>query len=169
MRVSPGRKLDANQTAMTRPLTEREDEILELMLSLEAPGIAELREQAPTARVTGRCPCGCATIDLDVDRDLTAPSPISHPGGPAIEARTRRLPMSAVKDLPTEAEGRRDIVLKVVLWVDDGWPSSIEIIDLVFDDPADANPFPPPEEFYPPRLPKVFPQRRRSRFRLWER
>ena len=37
------------------------------MLTVGFPGVDELRIQAPTARVVGRCPCGCPTIDLAVD------------------------------------------------------------------------------------------------------
>src|SRR5262249_58369124 len=93
---------------MARSLTERESGILDLLLSLEAPGVAELREQAPTARVVSRCPCGCATINLWVDRNATPPSRLGRRYGPAIRAMTRRLPIppgAAVTGV--EEKGRR--------------------------------------------------------------
>jgi hypothetical protein len=58
----------------SRPLSKRETEILSFLLT--APGIPDidiLRQQAAVARVSRSCPCGCATIDLTVDR-----SSVSH-------------------------------------------------------------------------------------------
>ena len=57
---------------MSRPLTPREREVLTFLLAGDVPGAAELRAQAETARVTGRCGCGCPTIDLAVDEELPA-------------------------------------------------------------------------------------------------
>ncbi|MFB9683022.1 hypothetical protein [Amycolatopsis plumensis] len=50
-----------------RPLTPNERITLDTLLSGDFPGAAELRAQAPTARVIGRCDCGCPTIDLVVN------------------------------------------------------------------------------------------------------
>ncbi|VVJ15596.1 Uncharacterised protein [Amycolatopsis camponoti] len=55
---------------MSRPLTPAEREVLTFLLAGDFPGAAELRAQAETARVTGRCGCGCPTIDLEVDATL---------------------------------------------------------------------------------------------------
>ncbi|WIY05865.1 hypothetical protein QRX60_19210 [Amycolatopsis mongoliensis] len=57
---------------MSRPLTPAEREALTFLLDGDFPGAVELRAQAGTARVTGRCGCGCPTIDLAVDDDLPA-------------------------------------------------------------------------------------------------
>ena len=54
-------------TTARRPLTPRERSVLDLLLATDFPGAAELRVQARTARVIGRCACGCPTIDLAVD------------------------------------------------------------------------------------------------------
>jgi hypothetical protein len=56
--------------ASPRPLTPNERATLDTLLAADFPGAAELRAQAPTARVTGRCGCGCPSIDLQVDRTL---------------------------------------------------------------------------------------------------
>ncbi|WP_103337067.1 hypothetical protein [Amycolatopsis sp. CA-126428] len=53
--------------ASPRPLTPNERATLNTLLAADFPGAAELRAQAATARVTGRCGCGCPTIDLAVD------------------------------------------------------------------------------------------------------
>jgi len=156
---------------MARPLSEREREILDLLLSLEVPGIAELREQAPTAQVVGMCECGCATIDLDVDRDVTPPSPLGRRYGPAVRAITRPLPLppnAKVTDVTGVEVKDADVYFTVHLWVDeDGWLTGIEISDLVLDNPGDANPFPPAEDFYPPRLEEPRSRARTGSSRRW--
>ena len=51
-----------------RPLSAREAETLRFILSHDDPRLVPLREQAEVASVRGMCHCGCATIDLAVDR-----------------------------------------------------------------------------------------------------
>jgi hypothetical protein len=54
--------------AFPRALTDREREVL--LLLLPPGGFADVdvyRAQVDQAEVTGMCPCGCATINLDVD------------------------------------------------------------------------------------------------------
>jgi len=46
----------------SRPLTPAEHAVLDRLLSAEFDGVAELRAQAATVRVTGGCDCGCPTI-----------------------------------------------------------------------------------------------------------
>ncbi|MEV5719232.1 hypothetical protein AB0L41_35560 [Amycolatopsis mediterranei] len=53
-----------------RPLTPNERTTLDTLLAADFPGAVELRAQAATARVTGRCGCGCPSIDLEADRTL---------------------------------------------------------------------------------------------------
>ena len=55
---------------MSRPLTPAERGVLDLLLAGDFPGAAELRAQAATARLRGRCECGCPTIDLVVDEGV---------------------------------------------------------------------------------------------------
>ncbi len=55
---------------MSRPLTPAEREVLTVLLAGDFAGATELRAQAETARVTGRCGCGCPTVDLEVDATL---------------------------------------------------------------------------------------------------
>jgi len=47
-----------------RPLSARERLMLDLLLSSDFAGVAELREQARSALVVGRCDCGCPSVDL---------------------------------------------------------------------------------------------------------
>jgi hypothetical protein len=65
-----------------RPLTPAERSILDLLLAHEFDGAAELREQVATARVVGRCDCGCPTVYIE-------PSP----GTRSSEVRTRLAPI----------------------------------------------------------------------------
>ncbi|MBE8517484.1 hypothetical protein ILP97_08200 [Amycolatopsis sp. H6(2020)] len=53
--------------AGARPLTPNERTALDTRLAADFSGAAELRAQAATARVIGRCGCRCPTIDLVVD------------------------------------------------------------------------------------------------------
>jgi hypothetical protein len=48
-----------------RPLTGRERDVLEAMLSIEFPGVEDLRRQAPDVIVVGMCGCGCPSIDFE--------------------------------------------------------------------------------------------------------
>jgi hypothetical protein len=59
---------------LARTLTRDERRVLDLLLSQEFPGAAQLREQARLASVVGRCSCGCASIVLSVDHEACAPA-----------------------------------------------------------------------------------------------
>jgi hypothetical protein len=117
-----------------RPLTEGEHDILDFLLAVDAPGVDALRAQAATAQVVGRCECGCATIDIAVDRDTTQASAIRH--SPAIDART---PLSS-----DSAESH-----ELIVFLDEGWLASIEIVYHTDTPPTE---FPPPSLFLPAYL-----------------
>lgn len=57
----------ASTIAEDRPLTEREKTLLRWLLEHGAPCGREFLPQIDRTRVSGRCGCGCATIDLAVD------------------------------------------------------------------------------------------------------
>jgi hypothetical protein len=57
-----------------RPLSATELGILDLLLEQDFQGAGQLRAQLPHAQVVGRCSCGCATVDLEVDRSLCNPA-----------------------------------------------------------------------------------------------
>jgi hypothetical protein len=123
-----------------RPLTKREREILEMLLSIAAPGIDELRAQVPYAKAA-RWNCGCASFDLKVDRERAPRS--SATARPAVEAITHE---------------REDVsrAFDLLLWVEDGWLAGVEIVDYV-DRHGDDSPdeIPPPGAWEEPlaRLP----------------
>ena len=98
-----------------RPLTRREREILEMLLSVDAHGIEELRAQAPYVKAA-RWDCGCASFDLAVDRDRAPRSSVT--ARPAVEATTK---------------DRDDVrnTFDLLLWVDEGWLSGVEIVDYI--------------------------------------
>ena len=105
--------------------------MLDFLLAVDAPGIDELRAQSATAGVVGRCTCGCATIDIAVDRSRAPAAPFTR--SPAIEART---------ELSEDPEKARELLL----FVDDGWLAGVEIVYHGAEPPRE---FPPPETFLP--------------------
>lgn len=115
-----------------RPLRERERAILDLLLSNDAEGVAELRAQVPHATVVGRCKCGCPTIDIAVERDAAPPSSITR--RPAIDCFSR------------EREAI-DEVFDLMLWVEGGYITGIELVYYDDDKPAE---FPEPSCFDEP-------------------
>jgi hypothetical protein len=68
-----------------RPLTADERRVLDLLLGSTFVGADELRQQATQAMVTGRCDCGCPTVDLSVPQDAL-PAPVIGPTAP-VEVR----------------------------------------------------------------------------------
>jgi hypothetical protein len=98
-----------------RPPTAREREILDFLLSVDAVGIAELREQAALARVA-RWSCGCASFNVVVDRERAPRSVITT--SPAVEA------------FSTERDDA-DKAFDLLLWVEDGWLAAVEIVDYI--------------------------------------
>ena len=117
-----------------RPLTPREREIVSHLLSAERPGVAELRRQSEVL-LARPWTCGCASIDLAVDETRARPSPIE--GRPAIEAQSKD------REDPTR-------IFDLLLWVDDGWLSAIQLVEYGLDRHEDANVFPSPDDFHPP-------------------
>jgi hypothetical protein len=59
-----------------RPLNPKEKTILDFLLSEPFPGRDELRAQLETVTVSGRCDCGCETIDLSVDGKTVVRAPV---------------------------------------------------------------------------------------------
>ena len=102
----------------TRPLTPDERTTLDTLLAGDFPGAAELRAQAATARVTGRCGCGCPSINLAVDRTL---------------------PVAAVADDPVAVEADAPDG-GLIVFVEDGRLSCLEYWTTAGESPAG---FPP--------------------------
>ncbi len=99
--------------AFPGPLTEREAATLAFMLSPDDPRLVPLREQAGTALVAGPCGCGCASIDLAVDRDRARPA--TGLASPAVAYLT-----------PDPSDAGRMFWLD--LWItSDGWLSGLEV------------------------------------------
>jgi hypothetical protein len=121
--------------AEPRDLTPRESEILDFLLSIDDARLDPLREQRRTVKVTGGCGCGCATIDLAVDRERSGPADICGQ------------PVSAVLTPEAEPSDPRDHV-GLLLFLEDGWLSQVEIWWI--QNPAPE--FPPASSFAAPRL-----------------
>jgi hypothetical protein len=121
-------------TKPARALKAREREILEFLLTVEIPGVEQLRLQVDHARAVP-WDCGCASIDLVVDRNAAPASALDT----VIETRTEK------KDDPKR-------LLDLILWIDDGFLSSVEIADHVEPHGKVSKVFPPPSSFDPPRV-----------------
>jgi hypothetical protein len=113
------------------------------MLSVDFPGVDELRLQAERVRVVGHCTCPCPTIHLAVN-----PGPLpSYP-----EDAVPRMIVSAGTGDPR--------CTHLLLWVDD-YPDGRRLLSSVelawIEGPP--NEFPPPEAFDRPRPePRYFPE-----------
>jgi len=114
-----------------RSISAREAEILQYLLSVDDDRLAPPRVQAPTAYVIGMCTCGCATIDLAVDRDRTQPAALCSQ---VVSADT-----GVVAGAP---------VFGLLLFLDEGWLSQLEIWWIDAPPPE----FPPVTAFGPPRF-----------------
>jgi hypothetical protein len=116
--------------AYPRPLTEREAEILVFLLKgADDPRLDPLIDQARTAVVTGRCSCGCATVNLAVDRETTTPVNLCSP---VVSAHS-------LDDVPP---------VGLLLFLDEGWLSLLEIW-YIDEPPAE---FPATATFEAPRI-----------------
>ncbi|WP_405647881.1 hypothetical protein [Streptomyces sp. NBC_00019] len=69
---------------MAEPLSPEVAATLRALLAGSDAVSGALLAQVPHTRVVGRCRCGCATVDLEVDRTVVAPAP-SH-DNPAVDA-----------------------------------------------------------------------------------
>ncbi|MEU0428657.1 hypothetical protein ABZ235_34670 [Streptomyces canus] len=69
---------------MAEPLSPEVTATLRALLAGPDPVGGALLAQVPHTRVAGRCGCGCATVDLEVDRTAVAPAPPHD--NPAVDA-----------------------------------------------------------------------------------
>jgi hypothetical protein len=115
---------DAHQRSIPpRPLEPDELRILTLLLAQDFAGADDLRAQLPFVRVVGRCTCGCATVDLEVGHEGSAPAVRCHSPLPS-EAQ--------VRDMAGETAGG------ILIFLEDGWLASLEIY--AYGDPITAWP-----------------------------
>jgi len=84
--------------------------IRKLLEHRDFPGRDELLDQVPAVRVVGRCDCGCATVDLAIDRS------------PAEEAVPKPIPTEAAVLDETEEE-----IGGVLLFAKDGCLNQLEV------------------------------------------
>lgn len=95
-----------------RPVSPTERGVLDLLLTQEFEGVEKLRAQLRHVQVVGRCSCGCATVDLAVDRDLCEP------------ATGRGRPILSEADVLDDAGAPRG---GVIVFLTDGYLSLLEI------------------------------------------
>jgi hypothetical protein len=117
-----------------RPLTEREREILDFLLTTDLPGIEKLRDQAETARAV-RYSSRDPSFGLWLDWDRDEPLPASGRARPLIHTYTKW-------------QGNKNLY-SLILWADShGGPGSVELTP--FYDSEWPEVLPPPSEFEPP-------------------
>lgn len=104
-----------------RPIDTNERSILERVLSFEFPGAEGFRTQLDGLKASPGCECGCATINLHVDEEISQRS---------IDV-TNPLPVTGVT---------ADRLGGVIVFQRHGWLTCMEIYN-VGDDPIAA--FPP--------------------------
>jgi hypothetical protein len=123
-----------------RPLTGREAETLEFMLSAGFPGDEVLREQAGRALVIEQCTCGCATIDFE----LAANAPVAPEiqGAPLVQTRARDMDEHPIS---------------LMLFVREGRLSSLEIV--WYDEAQMTGEFPALDVWEPPTAYSGYDQR----------
>lgn len=119
-----------------RPLARKERDALDFLLSVGQEGIEALRAQAEHVSVVGRCNCGCASIDFEVDRSSAPISPLPV-RRPAIDAESK------------DREGSAGIY-DLMLWADDGWLGGIELV--TYGEEPVPTEFPDIARFGPPRF-----------------
>lgn len=116
-----------------RPLTEREREILDFLLTANLPGIEKMRDQAETARAV-RYSSRDPSFGLWLDSE--GPLPSSGRARPVIQTYTKW-------------QGNKDGLYSLILWADShGGPGSVELTP--FHDSGWPAVLPPPSEFEPP-------------------
>jgi hypothetical protein len=111
-----------------RPLTAREREVLDFLLSAEFPGVERLREQAGGARVASEPRDCCPSLKLVADV-------------------TRARPASVRDEPVVVGAGSKSKEWTLLLHVRDGWLDEMELVHYTDDVPAE---FPSPDAFETP-------------------
>ena len=106
-----------------RPLNDAERSVLRALLAPDYPGVEELRLQIPDAVVVGRCDCGCPTVDIKVNGGVPRSS---------VHTKNRLAPYEA-RVAPLNHEPVGDIIL----FVDDGYLSSLEYVPYADPSPTE--------------------------------
>ena len=99
-----------------RALGDQEAAVLDWLLAHGFMDAEQLRAQAASVVVTGRCACGCASIDLDVEHTLQHTLPGLAAGTP-----------SPVPVQPQIVGDDGQPVGGVLLFLEDGWLSYLEV------------------------------------------
>jgi len=118
---------DALPSQTRRPLSEAERAVIERLLASPFPGSDELLAQLRHTTVDGGCHCGCATVNLSVDRAGAAPAPV----------------ISAAPVSADISDG--DTYTGVVLLVNSGFLSCLEVYSI--GEPVRR--LPPPHAIWP--------------------
>jgi hypothetical protein len=118
---------------LPRPLSNREIATLDFMLAVDDPRLDPLKKQARNLLVTWECTCGCATVNFAVDRSRAAV---------AVDL------CSPVTETQLRAPFDADEFSELILFLEDGWLSSLEIVWYVKPIPE----FPPVGKFEPARM-----------------
>ncbi|TFV63474.1 UNVERIFIED_ORG: hypothetical protein E4P37_14955 [Bacillus sp. AZ43] len=97
-------------SAARRPLTTTERALLDALLDQDVDGAEEFRAQARRATASTGCECGCLTVDLHVPGDAPVPATT---GLTRVEG--------------TVVDGAGEPIGELILWVEDGRLSGLEV------------------------------------------
>jgi hypothetical protein len=112
-----------------RPLRPDESAALSYLLAADFPGAEDLRRQAEVVSVVGDLGDCCPTIEFRVDADAAPQATVAEP-------------------VPVEARSRRGPARELLLFVRDGWLTSLELVH--YEEEPGPERFPDPAEFGPP-------------------
>jgi hypothetical protein len=97
---------------MARDLSAEEGAVLDAFLQGDWLGSEPLRQQAREIRVSGKCGCGCATVEFTVDSTNAPQAPPQNP---------------APKEATVWNDDRTQVIGGILLFAPDGYLSSMEI------------------------------------------
>jgi hypothetical protein len=136
---------------MPRPLTSREREVLDFLVSVDDPAAEALRNQAATARVIQECECGCGGISLAVDREGTPRADLGSQELPVFDGDQVSTGIFLCEHVTSTYDDPKDpeATLWLILQTEDGWIADIEIAWLGGSTRPPKG-LPSPEDFSPP-------------------
>jgi hypothetical protein len=110
-----------------RPLTERETEILLMLLPEGAfPDVETYRAQVPHTEAVAPCSCGCPSVTLRVD-----------------DTRAERAAFRGAPLLPVQAVssgGPTDDLAQLILFAPGGWLEDLELVYYTVEPPTEIAP-----------------------------